>query len=461
MGEIADILVSCDGSWQKRGFTSLYGVVFVIAHETGKVVDFHVMSKECQGCRLWEGMEQTPEYVIWKRNHQCEKNYEGSSGGMEPHGMSILFNRSLPEKIRYKYLISDGDSKSHALILEQQPYGSSCIVEKKDCIGHVHKRMGSALLELKQRMRGRKLDDGKTIGGKGRLTKDAIESLQNYYGKAIRDNVGDVNAMMKAVQATLLHKNSTDEAPRHHLCDPSWCKYLQARERKEEFHHKDSIPDAIVKELRPIYKRLGARSLLEKCKDGYTQNANESIHALVWKYCPKVMHMGRSAVSAAVALAVCSWNDGLASIQGIAEYLDIPMTPHSVAHLVDRSVKRIKKARYRAKSRTMVLRSKAKRRRKGLNKAQKKKEGVMYAPGAFGADQPGPSGCGGSDDDQQSSQAELSGKGKKRPIDDSDADSFDDSDDQLWSSSCDDQAGAGVGRVWKGKGTPRKQPRQV
>ena len=88
---------------------------------------------------------------------------------------------------------------------------------------------------------------------------------------------------------------------------------------KEEFHHKDSIPDAIVKELRPIYKYLGGRSLLEKCKDGYTQNANESIHV------------------------------------------------------------------------------KAKRRRKGLNKALMKKEGVMYAPGAFGADQPGPSGCGGSD----------------------------------------------------------------
>ena len=102
MGEIADILVSCDRSWQKQGFTSLYGAVSVIAHETGKVLDLHVTSKECQGCWLWEGIEQTPECVIWKHKHQCEKNYEGSSGGIEPHGMSILFNRSLPEKIRYK-----------------------------------------------------------------------------------------------------------------------------------------------------------------------------------------------------------------------------------------------------------------------------------------------------------------------------------------------------------------------
>ena len=45
----------------------------------------------------------------------------------------------------------------------------------------------------------------------------------------------------------------------------------------------------------------------------------------------------------------------------------------------------------------------------------------------------------------QSSQAGLGGKGKKCPIDDSD-------DDQLWPSSCDDQAEAGAGGAGKGKG---------
>ena len=43
---IADILVSCDGTWQKR-FSSLFGVVFVIAYVTGKVIHYHIMSKHC------------------------------------------------------------------------------------------------------------------------------------------------------------------------------------------------------------------------------------------------------------------------------------------------------------------------------------------------------------------------------------------------------------------------------
>ena len=42
---IADIIISCDGTWQKCGLASLNGAVFVIAHESGKVADYIVLSK--------------------------------------------------------------------------------------------------------------------------------------------------------------------------------------------------------------------------------------------------------------------------------------------------------------------------------------------------------------------------------------------------------------------------------
>ena len=72
--------------------------------------------------------------------------------------------------------------------------------------------MGTALRELVSRHRGQKLADGKTIGGVGRLINTLMNSLQNYYGDAIRKSAGDldgmvkvVQGMVKAVQATLLH----------------------------------------------------------------------------------------------------------------------------------------------------------------------------------------------------------------------------------------------------------------
>jgi hypothetical protein len=37
------------------------------------------------------------------------------------------------------------------------------------------------------------------------LTDALIDRLQNYYGIAIRSNVGNLEAMKKAIQASLMH----------------------------------------------------------------------------------------------------------------------------------------------------------------------------------------------------------------------------------------------------------------
>ena len=49
------ITVSFDGSWHKRGHTSMYGVAAVIDVLTGLVVDYVVLSKYCHAC----GMKKT------------------------------------------------------------------------------------------------------------------------------------------------------------------------------------------------------------------------------------------------------------------------------------------------------------------------------------------------------------------------------------------------------------------
>ena len=38
--EVEDVVVSCDGTWQRRGFSSLNAVVTVLASDTGKCVDY-------------------------------------------------------------------------------------------------------------------------------------------------------------------------------------------------------------------------------------------------------------------------------------------------------------------------------------------------------------------------------------------------------------------------------------
>lgn len=96
-------------------------------------------------------------------------------------------------------------------------------MKKLDYVGHVQKRWGSALRDLKQHYCGQKLSDGKTVGGAGRLTDALINLLQNYYGDVIQRNKRNIEGMMRDVKAALLHSNSTDEAPCYHLCPEGRC----------------------------------------------------------------------------------------------------------------------------------------------------------------------------------------------------------------------------------------------
>lgn len=73
MSNMSDITVSCDGTWQRRGFSSKNGVATVITHSAGKpgkVVDTEVLSNYCFTCASHKD-SIPPE-------HSCVKNHEGS-----------------------------------------------------------------------------------------------------------------------------------------------------------------------------------------------------------------------------------------------------------------------------------------------------------------------------------------------------------------------------------------------
>ena len=181
--------------------------------------------------------------------------------------------------------------------------------------------------------------DGKTIRGSGILTDDLINSLQNYYGDVIWRNKADIDGMMRGVQATLLNSNSRNK--QHITTCPegrdSWCKWQAAKERGEQYHHrKNPIPEPIVQLLKSIYTQLGSRNLLEKCLDGYTQNDNESLHSVVWKYCPKEVCLGRDGVVNARALVVSTFNDGASSLSEVAKRLGVIPAPFSTSFLSGR-----------------------------------------------------------------------------------------------------------------------------
>ncbi|GFV24264.1 uncharacterized protein TNCV_3445171 [Trichonephila clavipes] len=103
--------------------------------------------------------------------------------------------------------------KTFSSITASNPYGEDITVSKIECVGHVQKRMGTRLRKLKQM--SSKLSDGKSIGGKGRLTDRMIDLITTYYGNAIRQNKTCLSDMRKAVWAVYFHIRSSNEEPLH------------------------------------------------------------------------------------------------------------------------------------------------------------------------------------------------------------------------------------------------------
>ncbi|GFW71102.1 uncharacterized protein TNCV_91451 [Trichonephila clavipes] len=95
----------------------------------------------------------------------------------------------------------DDDTKTFNALSENKPYGDDYLIQKIECVGYVQKRMGTRLRKLILVYSKKKLSDGKTIGGKGRLTDSLIDKLAHYYGNAIRCNSTSVKEMRKAIWA--------------------------------------------------------------------------------------------------------------------------------------------------------------------------------------------------------------------------------------------------------------------
>ncbi|GFW85662.1 uncharacterized protein TNCV_853121 [Trichonephila clavipes] len=205
----SNIAVAVDGTWHKRGYSSLNGVVCTTSVENGK-------------------------------------------------------RSETSRKACYTQYLGDGDSKGFLTTKEAKVYGNT-EVEKLECVGHVQKRIGTRLRNILKTSKGIKLLDGKNISGRGRLTLKEVDSIQHYYGLAIRKNLSSVEDMKRAIWAIYFHKLSTEDNPQHALCplgEDSWCGYNRSIVTGEFYIHKHSLPESILlKERIPKTVFVGIETL--------------------------------------------------------------------------------------------------------------------------------------------------------------------------------------------------------
>ena len=232
-----------------------------------------------------------------------------------------------------------------------------------------------------------KLADGGSVGGRGRLTDSVIDSFQNYYGYAIRNNNKNVKGMQDAVWAIYHHcilgENETVER-QHRLCPPgpdSWCKYRQdIAANTNTYSRSKCLPSVFRDELKHIFERLSDLNLLQRCQQGFTQNQNEAINNILWAKCPKRVFVGSSKIETAAASSVLTWNQGAGSMGLILERAGVDdLGSNTMAGFREENKTRVQNMAYK------VL-SKYRRRRRQLRHMRKQKAsaGTHYLSGGFG-----------------------------------------------------------------------------
>ena len=124
--DTTDVTVPGDGTWKKRGCSSLYGVSTLIGYYSEKVLDVFVKCSYCKLCEAWKKKLNTAEFEEWQEDHlkknECSANHQGPAGNMEVSSSVSMFQRSFEKYgLRYKNYIGDGDSKTYSGILNAEP----------------------------------------------------------------------------------------------------------------------------------------------------------------------------------------------------------------------------------------------------------------------------------------------------------------------------------------------------
>ena len=122
----------------------------------------------------------------WKLPISVILNHEKSSGSMEAARAVEIFQHEhsvQKHKLVWISLFTIGDSSSFKEVVESNSHSEFGIVpEKVECAGHVQKRLVTCWWNMANEYKGAET----LLSGKGKLTEKVTNSLQNFYGIAIR-----------------------------------------------------------------------------------------------------------------------------------------------------------------------------------------------------------------------------------------------------------------------------------
>ena len=273
------------------GLIACHQNVFIVGHaaligkETGKVISYATRNKFCRKCDFAERNNVTVE------DHDCRKNFHGSSKAMEPDMCVSMVTSLRKDDISVGCLEMDNDTTTIAKVRCEVDPAMRKVSDKN----HTMKQFSNKLWDLKKNKRYKE------------LSAKTISHIKKCFSFCLAQNSGDDSAIQEGLKAIVPHLYGV-----HHACSIGWCGYLKDNETyvPKRLPYKRYLQDANLKnDLTRILQDFQQNSHM-LAHLGSSQS-NESLNNTIASKAPKAnFFSGSESNDFRVAAAVAQKNLG-------------------------------------------------------------------------------------------------------------------------------------------------------
>ena len=181
------------------------------------------------------------------------------------------------------------------------------------------------------------------------------------------------------------------------FANDSWCYYLKRLTEQAEDpslslppFRQPYLSPSEYRRAKEVFETFASLSMYGALTMGKTQNANESLHSIIWHNSPKTKYVVQKSIDISTSIAVTTYNDGDIALAAVLSSLFIPPSHSTLLHLTrrdrarnlnrERAILETQKRRRRQLSaRTLTAESSRKRK-------EKQSKASTYKSGLFGAE---------------------------------------------------------------------------
>ena len=162
-----------------------------------------------------------------------------------------------------------------------------------------------------------------------------VERVGQLYALVVAQNRGKTPSEIQNALFNLLEHLVEKHANCPYSME-SWC-YFQTNFEDPSVSipplQQPYLTDSEFERAKEVFTTFASLPMCGALTMGQTQNANESLHSIIWHHSPKAKYVGQKSIEASTALAVSTFNEGEMVLASVLNAMSISPSYSTLLHL--------------------------------------------------------------------------------------------------------------------------------